>query len=126
MNITNTTTLRRLAAILSSFSTLLDTLPDDGVSDALFDLYVETMSDQLPTKHYAYYHLDSEPMRYVAIFDTAEERDAYAMKIWGCDPITYDEFIKLADSEEFNLNKYAVKDGKIIFDLMFSDIELPD
>lgn len=126
MNITNTTTLKGFAAIISSFNTLLDVLPDDEVSDALFDLYIETLSDQLPSKHYAYYHLDAEPMRYVAIFDTTKERDDYVMKTWGCDPITYDEFIKLADSEEFNLNKYAVKDGKIIFDLMFSDIELLD
>lgn len=122
MNITNTTTLRRLAAILSSFSTLLDTLPDDEISDALFDLYMETLSDQLPTKHYAYYHLDSDPMRYVAIFDTAEERDGYAMKIWGCDPITYDEFLTVADDEEYNLNHYRVEDGKVFFDVTFGEL----
>lgn len=122
MNITNTTTLRGFAAVLSSFSTLLDILPDDEISDALFDQYMETLSDQLPTKHYAYYHLNSDPMRYVAIFDTPEERDGYVNKTWGCDPITYDEFLKLADDEEYNLNHYAIKDGTVFFEVTFGEL----
>lgn len=124
MSTMNTTALKGFAAIISSFNTLLDTLPDDEVSDTLFDLYIETLSDQLPTKHYAYYHLDADPMRYVVIFDTAEERDDYVMKTWGCDPITYDEFLTVADNEEYNLNHYRVKDGKTFFDVTFG--ELPD
>lgn len=118
----NTTTIKNFAAIISGFSTLLDALPNDEVSDALFDLYMETLSDQLPTKHYAYYHLDSDPMRYVAIFDTAEERDGYVNKTWGCDPITYDEFLKLADDEEYNLNHYEIVDGKVFFSVTFGEL----
>lgn len=119
---TNTMTLNGFAAILSSFSTLFDILPADETSDALFDSFVEVMSNQFPDKHYAYYHLDSDPMRYVAIFDTAEERDDYVNKTWGCDPITYSKFIKAADDEEFNLNKYTVEDGKVIFDVTYGEL----
>ena len=123
---TNTMPLNGFAAILSSFNTLFDILPADETSDALFDSFVEVMSNQLPNKHYAYYQLDSDPMHYVMIFDTAEERDDYVAKTWGCDPITYSKFIRAANEEEFNLNKYTVKDEKVLFDLAFNEGELPD
>lgn len=135
----NTMTLKGFAAVISGFSTLLDALRYSEVSDNLFDLYTETMRDQLPNKHYAYYKQDE--LRFVAIFDTPEERDNYVNRMWEsveelpsmmipevkssltCHSIIYAEFLKLADDEELNLNHYEVEDGLVIFNVTYGTLD---
>lgn len=139
MNYGKNVNVKGFAAVIGGFSTLLDALRYSEVSDNMFDLCMETLRDQLPDKHFAYYRQDQ--LRFAVIFDTAKERDAYIRGMWNsfdfcaykdvaeakssltCRPISYNDFLRLADDEELNLNHYEIEDGLVIFDVTYGALD---
>ena len=122
-----------LLAILRGFKSIFDNLPKEPIdedyanaADQLYNSYLEILHSILKAQHFA--HGTDPDGEYMGIFGTETERDSFVDTISRiaeerggtaditCKPITFEEFLNLAEGEEYELDNYSLaEDGAIEF-----------
>ena len=126
-------TNQKLLAILRAFKALFDNLPKEHIdedyadaADQLYNSYLEILHPILKTQYFT--HGIAPDGEYMGIFETTAERDSFVETInqmaeergstadMTCKPITFEEFLRLSDGEEYELDNYSLaEDGAIEF-----------